>query len=113
VNRRRTVIRGRPANRRSPPRAPPPLFPTRMTSSSPRAASPTTGQERRRQLRCRLRRQLHRPRSPPTPHLLPARHAWRPGMGPVAQRRPPRLGWLFSKMQLHVYIFKSWTMDCG
>jgi hypothetical protein len=68
---------------------------------------------RRQQLcRCRqhrrcFRRQLHRPRSPPTPHLLPARHTWRPGMGPAAHRRPPQLGcfFLFFKMQLHVYNF--------
>jgi hypothetical protein len=34
---------------------------------------------------------------PPTPHLLPSspRHAWRPGMGPAAQRRPLRLGLFF------------------
>jgi hypothetical protein len=35
-----------------------------------------------RNRRRRLRRH-RRPRSPPTPHLLTARHAWRPGMGPA------------------------------
>jgi hypothetical protein len=40
VDRRRAVVRGRPADR-----APPPLFPTRMASSSPLAASPNTGQD--------------------------------------------------------------------
>jgi hypothetical protein len=45
------------------------------------------------------------PHSPLTPYLLPARHAWRSGMGPAVQRRLPRLGWFFFKMQLHVYNF--------
>jgi hypothetical protein len=45
VDRRRAVVRGCPTDRRPPPLASPPLFPTRMTSSSPRAASPTTSQE--------------------------------------------------------------------
>jgi hypothetical protein len=49
----------------------------------------------RRQHHCRLRRQLRRPSSPPTPHHLTTRHAWRPGMGPAAQQRQPRLGWFF------------------
>jgi hypothetical protein len=78
---------------------------------------------RRRQHRRRLRRQLRRPRSPPTPHLLTARHAWRPWMGPTAQQRQPRLGcffFFFFKMQLHVlkmWINRlwinaiTWTMD--
>jgi hypothetical protein len=65
---------------RPPPRGPLPQPPAR---------------NRRRLLRRRLRRQLHRPRSPPTPHLLTARHARRPGMGPAAQQRQPRLGWFF------------------
>jgi hypothetical protein len=81
----------------------PPLLPWTAAAPSSVGAPPTDDllPERRRHFRLQLRR----PRLPPTPHLLPARHTWRPGMGPAAQRRPPRLGWFFFKMQLHVYNF--------
>jgi hypothetical protein len=86
---------------RLPPRGPLPQPPARIHRWQIR---------RRRQRRRRLRRQLRCPYSLPTPHLLPAHHAWRPRMGPAAQRRPPRLGWFFSKCN---YICIFFNMDYG
>jgi hypothetical protein len=68
---------------------------------------PPAGNRRRLLRRRRLRRQLRHPRSPPTPHLLTARHAWRPGMGPAAQQWQPRLGWFFSFFQNAITCVKN------
>jgi hypothetical protein len=71
-----------------PERHRPSSLPGRPPPSGPLPQPPARNRyrllRRCRQHRRRLRRQLRRPRSPPTPHLLTARHAWRPWMGPAA-----------------------------
>jgi hypothetical protein len=107
---RRPFSRGPPLRRRprSPRRLAAPPTERHRTSSLPGWSPPPRrplpqplARTRRRLLRRRrkhhrrLRRQ-RRPRSPPTPHLVTARDAWRPGIGPAAQQRQPLLpGWCF------------------